>query len=70
MQITIKYDKQSFVFDNISRKARCGDLFSLFKERIGSKIPSNARMMSDGSFLRMCETIEEVCLEYIKIQSV
>ena len=31
IQITIKYDKQSFVFDNISRKAGCRDLFSLFK---------------------------------------
>ena len=64
IQITIKYDKQSFVFDNISRKARCRDLFSLFKERMGSKIPSNARMMGNGRFLRMCETIEEVRVEY------
>ena len=64
IQITIKYDKQSFVFNNISRKARCRDLFSLFKERMGSKIPSNARMMGNGRFLRMCETIEEVRLEY------
>ena len=49
IQITIKYDKQSFVFNNISRKARCTDLFSLFKERMGSKIPSKAKFNSSQS---------------------
>ena len=60
IQITIKYDKQSFVFANISRKTHCGDLFALFKERLGSKIPSNARMIGNGRFLRMRETVQEV----------
>ena len=60
MQVTVKYDKQFFVVDSISKSARCSDLLPLLKARLGTKIPGSARLMKNGRFLRMDETIEEV----------
>ena len=60
MQVTVKYDEQFFVFDSVSKSARCSELFSLLNARLGTKIPGSARLMKNGRFLRMDETIEEV----------
>ena len=60
MQVTVKYDKQYFVFDSISKSALCSELFPRLKARLGTKIPGSARLMGNGRFLRIDETIEEV----------
>ena len=61
IHVTIKYGEKYLAFDSISRNAQCSDLMPLLQLRLGSKIPRNARLMVNGRFLIMHETIEEVC---------
>jgi hypothetical protein len=60
IQLTFKYEKQTFVFDGISSKARCSDLLPRLTALLGSGIPANVRLMQNGRFIRMHQTIEEV----------
>ncbi len=60
IQLTFKYEKQTFVFDGISSKARCSDLLPRLTALLGPGIPANVRLMQNGRFIRMHQTIEEV----------
>jgi len=62
IHVTIKYGEKYLAFDSISRNAQCSDLIPLLQLRLGSKIPRNARLMVNGRFLIMHETIEEAGL--------
>lgn len=59
--VTIKYGEKYHALYSIPRNARCSDLIPILELRLGSKIPRNARLMVNGRFLRMHETIDEVC---------
>ncbi len=65
-QFTIKYDKQLFVFDGISRNAvwTGSDLLSL----LGMKVAGNAQLMKNGRFSSMCVTIKKVHLIFLSAQ--
>lgn len=58
IQLTIKYYNQFFAFEGISRTALCSDILSL----LDCKVSGNARLMENGRFLSMCETIDKVHL--------
>jgi hypothetical protein len=58
---TIKYGEKYLAFDSIPRNAQCGDLIPFLELRLGSKVPRNARLMVNGRFLKMHETVDEVC---------
>jgi hypothetical protein len=60
-QVAIMFEKQSYAFDGISRNASCSELVAELEVRLGSKIPSQARLVGNGRFLQMHQTIEEVC---------
>jgi len=60
--VTIKYGEKYLAFDSISRHAQCSDLIPLLELRLGSKVPRNARLMVNGRFLIMHETIDEAGL--------
>ena len=64
LQVTIKCDKQVFVFDGVSRQAQCSDLLSMLGVRMGVKIPGSARLMKNGRCLGTNESIEEVCQRF------
>ena len=59
--VTIRFRKKCFAFDSIPRNALPRDLITFLELRLGSKVPRNARLMFNGSFLRMHETMDEVC---------
>ncbi len=60
IQVTVKYDKQVVVLDRISKDVRCSALLSMLEVQLGVKIPGNARLMGNGHFLGIGESIEEV----------
>jgi tetratricopeptide (TPR) repeat protein len=59
---TIKYGEKYLAFDSIPRNAQCGDLIPFLELRLGSKVPRNARLMVNGRFLKMHETVDEAGL--------
>ena len=60
IQVTVKCDKRVVVFDGISKDVRCSDLLSMLEVRLGVKIPGNARLVGNGRFIGLGESIEEV----------
>jgi len=62
IQVTIKCDKQIFVFDWISRNAQCSDLLSMLEVRMAIKIPGNAQLMENGRFIGISKSIDEAGL--------
>ena len=60
IQVTVKCDKRVVVFDGISKDLRCSDLLSMLEVRLGVKIPGNARLVGNGRFIGLGESIEEV----------
>ena len=60
IQVTVKCDKRVVVFDGISKDVRCSDLLSMLEVRLGVKIPGNARLIGNGRFVGLGESIEEV----------
>jgi hypothetical protein len=60
--VTIKYGEKYLAFDSIPRNAQCGDLIPFLELRLGSKVPRNARLMVNGRFLKMHETVDEAGL--------
>ena len=60
IQVTVKCDKRVVVFDGISKDVRGSDLLSMLEVRLGVKIPGNARLIGNGRFVGLGESIEEV----------
>lgn len=60
IQVTVKCDTHFVVFDGISKEMRCGALLSMLEVRLGVKIPGNARLIGNGRFVGIGESIEEV----------
>ena len=60
IQVTVKCDTHFVVFDGISKDVRCSALLSMLEVRLGVKIPGNARLIGNGRFIGIGESIEEV----------
>ena len=60
IQVTVRCDKRVVVFDGISKDVRGSDLLSMLEVRLGVKIPGNARLIGNGRFVGLGESIEEV----------
>ena len=60
IQVTVKCDTHVVVFDGVSKDVRCSALLSMLEVQLGVKIPGNARLMGNGHFLGIGESIEEV----------
>ncbi len=60
IQVTIKCDKRVVVFDGVSKDVRCSALLSMLEERLGVKIPGNARLIGNGRFIGLGDSIAEV----------
>ena len=60
IQVTVKCDTHFVVFDGISKDVRCSALLSMLEVRLGVKIPGNAQLIGNGSFIGIGESIEEV----------
>ena len=60
IQVTVKYDKQVVVLNGVSKDVRCSALLSMLEVLLGVKIPGNARLMGNGHFIGIDESIEEV----------
>ena len=54
------FDQKSYVFDGISRNSLCSDLLAKLEVRLDSKLPAHAKLMGNGRFLRMHDTIDKV----------
>jgi len=60
IQVTIKCDKRVVVFDGVSKDVRCSALLSMLEVRLGVKIPGNARLIGNGRFVKLGDSIAEV----------
>jgi hypothetical protein len=60
LQVTIKCEKQVFVFDGVSRQAQCSDLLSMLGVRMGVTIPGSAQLIKNGRCIGRRTSIEEV----------
>ncbi len=60
IQVTIKCDKRVLVFDGVSKDVRCSALLSMLEVRLGVKIPGNARLIGNGRFIGLGDSIAEV----------
>jgi len=62
IQVTIKCDKRVVVFDGISKDVQCSALLCMLEVRLGVKIPGNARLIGNGRFIGLNESIAEAGL--------
>jgi hypothetical protein len=60
IQFTIKCEKRVVVFDGVSKDVRCSALLSMLEVRLGIKIPGNARLIGNGRFVGLGDSIAEV----------
>ncbi len=70
IQLTVKFGSHRLVINKVASETLGKELKSLVRTRLGSFIPENAQFQiksqANGRYLRVLETLEEVCIFCLK----